>query len=68
MSITQILWVRNCIHITAILYFHLELMSKSINPKRLGQLKNVEMSWKEDLTCLFLCYILSHFHMLIQGL
>ena len=33
---TEILPIRNCIHITAILHFHLELMSKSVSLKILG--------------------------------
>ena len=33
---TKILRVRNCIHTTVILYFHLELMSNSISVKVLG--------------------------------
>ena len=41
MPSTEILRVRNCIHIT-ILYFHLELMSKSISRKILG-LKPVKL-------------------------
>ena len=33
---TGILGVRNCFHITIILHFHIELMSKSISLKTLG--------------------------------
>ena len=33
MPSTEILRIRNCIHITVILYFHLELMSKSVSLK-----------------------------------
>ena len=33
MPSTEILRVRNCIHITVILYFHLELLSKSVSLK-----------------------------------
>ena len=33
---TEILQIRNCIHITIILYFHLELMSNSVSLKILG--------------------------------
>ena len=36
MPSTEILRIRNCIHITAILYFHLKLMSKSVSLKILG--------------------------------
>ena len=36
MPSTEILRVGNCIYITVILYFHLELMSKSLNLKILG--------------------------------
>ena len=36
MPSTEILRIRNCIHITVILYFHLELMSKSVGLKILG--------------------------------
>ena len=36
MSNTEILWVRNCIHIIVIFYFHLGLMSKSITLKASG--------------------------------
>ena len=32
----EILRVKNCNHITVILYFHLELMSKSVSLKVLG--------------------------------
>ena len=39
MPITEILRIRNCIHITVILYFHLELMSKSVSLKILGLVK-----------------------------
>ena len=35
-SSTEILRVRNCIHITVMLYFHLELIFKSVSPKILG--------------------------------
>ena len=41
MSATELLRIRNCIHIAVILYFHLELMSKSVSLKILG-LKLVE--------------------------
>ena len=37
MPSTEILRVTNCIHITVILYFHLELLSKSASLKILGQ-------------------------------
>ena len=33
---TEILQVRDCIHVTVILLFHLELMSKSVSLKILG--------------------------------
>ena len=33
---TEILRVGNCIHITVILYFHLELLSKFVSLKILG--------------------------------
>ena len=33
MTSTEIILVRNCIHMTVILYFHVELMSKSKNFK-----------------------------------
>ena len=33
---TKTLRIRNCIHTTIILHFHLELMSKSVSPKTLG--------------------------------
>ena len=36
MSSTEILRVRNCVHITVTLIFHLELMSKSASLKMLG--------------------------------
>ena len=36
MPSTEVLRIRNCIHITVILYFHLELMSKSVSLKTLG--------------------------------
>ena len=36
MPSTEIFRVRNCIHITVILHFHLELMSKSVSLKILG--------------------------------
>ena len=36
MPSTEILRDRNSIHITVILYFHLELMSKSVSLKMLG--------------------------------
>ena len=39
---TEILRVRNCIHISAILYFYLELMSKSVSLKIL-ELKLVKL-------------------------
>ena len=58
---TEILQIRNFIHVTVILYFHLEIMSKSVSLKILGlklvkldciiynliliQLKKLEMSW-----------------------
>ena len=32
----EILRIRNCIHITVISYFHLELIPKSVSPKILG--------------------------------
>ena len=31
---TEMLRVRNCIHITVMLYFHLELMSKSVTTSK----------------------------------
>ena len=37
MPSTEILRVTNCIHITVILYFHFELLSKSASLKILGQ-------------------------------
>ena len=36
MPSTEILQIRNCIHVTVILYFQLELMSKSVSLKILG--------------------------------
>ena len=33
---TEIPWIRNYIHITVILYFHLELMSKPVSLKIVG--------------------------------
>ena len=36
MHSTEILRVRNCIHKTVILHFHLELMSESVSLKILG--------------------------------
>ena len=33
---TEILQIKNCIHVTVILHFHLELMSKSVCLKILG--------------------------------
>ena len=36
MPSTEILRVRHCIHIEAILYFHLELMYRSVGLKILG--------------------------------
>ena len=39
---TETLQIRNCIHITVILYFHLELMSKSVSLKIL-RLKLVKL-------------------------
>ena len=36
MPSTEILRVRNCIHTTIILYFHLELLSRSVSLKNLG--------------------------------
>ena len=36
MSSTEFLRVRNCFHITAIFYFHLELMPKPVSLKMLG--------------------------------
>ena len=36
MSSIEILRVRNCGHIATVLYFHLELMSKSVSLKLLG--------------------------------
>ena len=36
MPSTEILRMRNCIHITVILYFHLELMFRSVSLKILG--------------------------------
>ena len=32
----EILQIRNCIHVTVILHFHLEVMSKSVSLKILG--------------------------------
>ena len=32
----EIFRIRNCIHVTVKLYFHLELMSKSVSVKVLG--------------------------------
>ena len=68
MASTEILRVRNCIHITIILYFHLKLMSKSVSLNILGlkpvkvncmliyliliQLKKLEMSWMKPAACL----------------
>ena len=42
MPTTEILQIRNCIDIIVILYFHSELMSKSVSLKILG-LKLVEL-------------------------
>ena len=65
MHSTEIRRVINCIHITVILYFHLELMSKTASLKMLG-LKLVKlgcliiqfdlaiMSWMEPVACLLL--------------
>ena len=39
MSNTEIHRFRNGIHITVILYFHLELISKSVRVKNLGLVK-----------------------------
>ena len=36
MPSTEILRVRNCINMTVILYYHLELMSRSVSLKMLG--------------------------------
>ena len=36
MPSTEILRIRNCIHITVILHFHLELISKSVSLKTEG--------------------------------
>ena len=36
MSSTEILRIRNCIHISVVSYFHLEVMSKPVNLKILG--------------------------------
>ena len=36
MSSKEILRIRNCIHVTVILYFHLESMSKSVSLKIVG--------------------------------
>ena len=68
MASTKILRVRNCIHITVILYFHLKLMFKSVSLNILGlkpvkvnfmliyliliQLKKLEMSWMKPVACL----------------
>ena len=41
---TEILRVRNCIHISVILYFYIELMSKSVSLKIL-ELKLVKLGW-----------------------
>ena len=41
-SSTDILRIRNCIHITVILYFHLEQMSKSISLK-ISEIKPVKL-------------------------
>ena len=70
---TEILQIRNFIHVTVILYFHLEIMSKSVSLKILGlklvkldciiysliliQLKKLEMSWMKPVTCLLLSFI-----------
>ena len=43
MPSTEILRVRNCIHVTVILHFHLELMSKSVSLNILG-LKLVKLA------------------------
>ena len=43
MPSTEILRVRNCIHTTVILYFNLELFSKSVSLKILG-LKLVKLN------------------------
>ena len=43
MPCTEILRVRNCIHVSATLCFHFKLMSKSVSPKILG-LKLVKRS------------------------
>ena len=42
MSCTKIPRIRNCVHITVILYFQIELMSKSVSVKILG-LKMVKL-------------------------
>ena len=39
MHSTEILRIRNCIHLTAILYFQFELMSKYVSLKVLGLVK-----------------------------
>ena len=68
MAGTEILRVRNCIHITIILSFHLKLMSKSVSLNILGlkpvkvnciliyliliELKKLEMSWMKPVACL----------------
>ena len=44
MSSTEILRVRNCIHIAVILYLHLELMSKSVSLETL-ELKFVKLDF-----------------------
>ena len=58
----EILRIKNCIHITAILYFHLDLMSKCVSLNILElkldcylaliQLKRLKMSWMEPVACL----------------
>ena len=68
MSSTEILRIRNCIHIAVIFSFHLEFMSKSVGIKILGlklakldckkiilyldKLKKLKMSWIEPVACL----------------
>ena len=44
MPSTEFLRVRNCFHITAIFYFHLELMPKPVSLKMLG-LKQVKLDF-----------------------
>ena len=68
MAGTEILRVRNCIHISAILYLYLQLMFKSVSLKILGlklvklgctiiylyrdTIKKLQMNWMKLVTCL----------------